>query len=65
MDHELAHMWFGDNVTLRQWNDIFNNEAYASWAQWGYGNDAAGKGQRRAEQTYERTRTRPGSGRSP
>ena len=20
--HELAHMWFGDNVTLRQWNDI-------------------------------------------
>ena len=32
--HELAHMWFGDNVTLRQWNDIFTNEAYASWAQW-------------------------------
>ena len=28
-------MWFGDNVTVRQWNDIFNNEAYASWAQWG------------------------------
>ncbi|MET0693835.1 MAG: M1 family metallopeptidase [Propionibacteriaceae bacterium] len=34
--HELAHMWFGDNVTLREWNDIFTNEAYASWAQWGY-----------------------------
>jgi aminopeptidase N len=33
--HELAHMWFGDNVTVREWNDIFNNEAYASWAQWG------------------------------
>ena len=35
--HELAHMWFGDNVTVREWNDIFNNEAYASWAQWGVG----------------------------
>jgi aminopeptidase N len=34
--HELAHMWFGNQVTVRQWNDIFLNEAYASWAQWGY-----------------------------
>ena len=34
-DHELAHMWFGDNVTVRQWNDIFDTEGYASWAQWG------------------------------
>jgi len=34
LTHELAHMWFGDNVTVRQWNDIFTNESYASWAQW-------------------------------
>ena len=33
--HELAHMWFGNNVTVRQWNDIFTTEGYASWAQWG------------------------------
>jgi aminopeptidase N len=32
--HELAHMWFGDHVTLLQWNDIFTNEAFASWAYW-------------------------------
>ncbi|MGI3783063.1 MAG: M1 family metallopeptidase [Janthinobacterium lividum] len=32
--HELAHMWFGDNVTVRQWDDIFDSEAYASWAAW-------------------------------
>lgn len=32
--HELAHMWFGDHVSLRQWDDIFNSEAYASWAYW-------------------------------
>jgi aminopeptidase N len=35
LNHELAHMWFGDNVTVRQWNDIFTTEGYASWAQWG------------------------------
>ena len=35
IDHELAHMWFGNNVTVRQWNDIFISEGYASWAQWG------------------------------
>jgi aminopeptidase N len=34
LDHGLAHMWYGDNVTVRQWEDIFTNEAYASWAQW-------------------------------
>lgn len=33
--HELAHMWFGNHVTLRQWNDIFTNEAYAAWSPWG------------------------------
>jgi aminopeptidase N len=41
--HELAHMWFGDNVTLRQWDDIFNNEAYASWAQWGFAERTGGR----------------------
>ena len=32
--HELAHMWFGDTVTLKQWNDIFDSEAYASFSEW-------------------------------
>jgi len=40
--HELAHMWFGNNVTVRQWNDVFDNEAYASWAQWGYAERTGG-----------------------
>ena len=54
--HELAHMWFGDNVTLRQWNDIFNNEAYASWAQWGYNERTGGRSANdELNQTYERT----------
>ncbi|MGO1974810.1 MAG: M1 family metallopeptidase [Propionibacteriaceae bacterium] len=34
--HELAHQWFGDNVTMREWNDIFINEAYAAYAEWAY-----------------------------
>ncbi|MBJ7907034.1 M1 family metallopeptidase [Streptomyces sp. DSM 110735] len=32
--HELAHQWYGDDVSLKGWKDIWINEGFARYAQW-------------------------------
>jgi len=41
--HELAHMWFGDLVTMRWWDDLWLNESFAEWASHFAGDEIAKK----------------------
>ena len=32
--HEMAHMWFGDMVTMSWWGDLWLNESFAEWSSY-------------------------------
>ncbi|MDM7917365.1 MAG: M1 family metallopeptidase, partial [Candidatus Eisenbacteria bacterium] len=58
--HELAHQWWGDDVTCATWGDVWLNEGFASWSEVLWAEHAGGPDSARtwlldAQQVLDRT----------
>ena len=58
--HELAHQWFGNSVTARQWRDIWLHEGFACYAEWLWSEHSGGpSADELARRYHEQLRQKP------
>jgi aminopeptidase N len=58
--HEMAHQWYGNSVTVRDWHDLWLAEGFATYAEWLW---EARKGGRTTAQQFDSLYAQPASAR--